>query len=61
MKNNIQFDYHQHYEKVLARREDLEKIKASDFLHYFSELIIKHSNQIEDKMKSRSEGSYNGV
>lgn len=61
MKKNIQLDYNQHYEKVLATKEDLEKIKATDFLHYFSDLIIKYSNQVEDKMKSRKEGSYNGV
>ncbi|WP_176483794.1 hypothetical protein [Bacillus sp. FJAT-45066] len=52
MKKNIQLDYNQHYETVLATKEDLEKIKANDFLHYFSDLIIKYSNQMEDKMKN---------
>jgi hypothetical protein len=61
MKTNIQLDYNQHYKSVLATKEDLEKIKAIDFLHYFSDLVIKYSNQIEDKMKSRSEDSYYGI
>ncbi|WP_096271307.1 hypothetical protein [Paucisalibacillus globulus] len=61
MKNNNQLDYTKHYESVLATKDDMEKIKASDFLHYFSELIIKYSNQIENKMKNRNEGTYNGV
>ena len=61
MKKNIQLDYNQHYKTVLATKEDLKKIKANDFLHYFSDLIIKYSNQMEDKMKSRSEESCNGV
>ncbi|MBT2683370.1 hypothetical protein [Bacillus sp. ISL-37] len=61
MKESLQLDYNQHYEKVLATNEESEKIKAADFLHYFSDLIIKYSNQIEDKMKSRSEDSCNGV
>lgn len=55
MKENLELDYNQHYEKVLATKEDLEKIKASDFLHYFSDLIIKYSNEIEHRMKSKSE------
>lgn len=58
MKKHIQLECNQHYKSVLATKEDLEKIKATDFLYYFSDLIIKYSNQIEDKMKSRSEESY---
>jgi hypothetical protein len=57
MKDNLELDYNQHYEKILATKEELEKIKASDFLQYFSDLIIKYSNQIEDKMKCKSEES----
>jgi hypothetical protein len=57
MKKNIQLDYNQHYESVLTNEEDLEKVKASDFLHYFSDLIIKHSNQIEKLLRSKSEES----
>ena len=61
MKKNSQLDYNQHYEKVLATKEDLVQIKASDFLHYYADLIVKYSNQMENKMKSRSEESYHGV
>jgi hypothetical protein len=61
MKKNIQIDYNQHYESVLTTNEDLEKIKASDFLHYFSDLIIKYSNQIEEKIRNKGEDSYNGA
>lgn len=57
MKKNIQIDYNQHYESVLTTEEDLEKVKASDFLHYFSDLIIKYSPQIEMNLKSKSEES----
>jgi len=55
MKNNIQIDYNEHYESVLTTKEDLEKVKASDFVHYFTDLIIKYSNQIEMNLKSNSE------
>lgn len=61
MKKNIQIDYNQHYETALVSQEDMEKIKASDFLHYFSDLIIKYSSQIENKMKNKNEGTYSGV
>jgi predicted solute-binding protein len=57
MKKNTQVDYNQHYESVLATEEDLEKVKASDFLHYFSDLIIKYSHQIELQLRSESEES----
>ena len=57
MKENLELDYNKHYEKILATKEELAKIKASDFLHYFSDLIIKYSNQIEEKMKCKSEES----
>jgi hypothetical protein len=55
MKKNIQVDYNQHYESVLTTEEDLEKVKALDFLHYFSDLIIKYSHQIEMNLRSKSE------
>lgn len=62
MKNKMQLDYNQHYAKLLATENDLKEIKATDFLNYFGELIIKYSNQMEDKMQRRSEGScYHGV
>jgi hypothetical protein len=57
MKKNIQVDYNQHYKAALMGKGDLEKIKASDFLHYFSDLIIKHSHQLEINLKSKSEES----
>lgn len=57
MKKHIQVDYNQHYDSVLAVEEDLEKVKASDFLHCFAELIIKYSNQIETNLRSKSEES----
>jgi hypothetical protein len=57
MRRNIQVDYNQHYKSVLATEEDLNKVKASDFLHYFSDLIIKYSNQIEQQLTIESEES----
>ncbi|MFT4414521.1 hypothetical protein ACLM5H_11745 [Fredinandcohnia humi] len=57
MKENLELDYNQHYDKILATKEELKKIKASDFLQYFSDLIIKYSNQLEDKIKCKSEES----
>lgn len=61
MKKNIQIDYNQYYETALVRQEDLEKIKATDFLHYFSDLIIKYSSQIENQIKSKNEETYSGA
>jgi hypothetical protein len=55
MKKNIHVDYNKHYESVLTFEEDCEKIRASDFLHCFSDLIIKHSNQLEKLLRSKSE------
>lgn len=55
MKKNIQLDYKQHYESVLTTEVDLEEVKALDFLHCFSDLIIKYSNQIEMNLRSKSE------
>ncbi|SEP61739.1 hypothetical protein SAMN05216232_0366 [Virgibacillus subterraneus] len=60
MKKNIQLDYKQHYAKALATEDELKEIKAIDFLNYFGELIIKYSNQMENKMKSKREESCHG-
>lgn len=46
-KDLSSIDYNAHYDSLLVTKEDTGKIKASDFLHYFSELIIKYSNDIE--------------
>ena len=55
MKKNIPVDYNQHYRSVLTSEKDLEKVKASDFLHNFADLIIKYSSHIEKQLKKESE------
>jgi hypothetical protein len=55
MKRNILVDYNQHYRSVLTSEKDLEKVKASDFLHNFADLIIKYSSHIEKQLKKESE------
>ena len=55
MKRNIPVDYNQHYRSVLTSEKDLEKVKASDFLHNFADLIIKYSSHIEKQLKKESE------
>ncbi|WP_417898467.1 hypothetical protein ABN702_20550 [Bacillus haimaensis] len=54
MKKNRPVDYHQHYESVLTTERDLVKVKASDFLHNFSDLIIKYSSQIEEQLRNKT-------
>lgn len=49
MANN-KHDYNEYYETMLARKEDLHKIKAADFLSYYSDLIIKYSDSLETKV-----------
>ncbi|MEA3321470.1 MAG: hypothetical protein U9Q88_15780 [Bacillota bacterium] len=53
MKKNKPVDYHHHYESVLTTEQDLEKVKASDFLHNFSDLIIKYSSQLEEQLRNK--------
>ena len=60
MNKEVQLDYNQHYKNKLATKEELEKIRASDFLHFYSELIIKYSNQLEEKLRTESEEITNG-
>jgi hypothetical protein len=50
MARKIKPDYKQHYETILAKDKDLHKVQASDFLCYFSDLIIKYSNLLETKV-----------
>lgn len=50
MSKSIIHDYNQHYETTLAKKEDLHKIKAADFMSYFSNLIIKYANKLEEKV-----------
>jgi hypothetical protein len=57
MKRNIPVNYNQHYRSVLTSEKDLEKVKASDFLHNFADLIIKYSSHIEKQLKKESEES----
>ncbi|WP_214482843.1 hypothetical protein [Bacillus sp. SM2101] len=57
MKKNLQVDYNQHYKTTLVVDRDIEKIKASEFKYYFSELIIKYSYQLATNLKSKSEES----
>ncbi|MGD6870606.1 hypothetical protein ACQCU1_00275 [Sutcliffiella horikoshii] len=53
MARKIKPDYKQHYETILAKNEDLHKVQASDFLCYFSDLIIKYSNSLESKVGNK--------
>jgi hypothetical protein len=55
MKRNIPVEYNQHYRSVLTSEKDLEKVKASDFLHNFADLIIKYSSHIEKQLEKESE------
>lgn len=43
MKRENSTDYNTHYESILSIKKDQGKINASDFIHYISELIVKHS------------------
>ena len=49
MKNKDFLDYNAYYESILSTEEDEGKLNASDFIDYFSELIIKHSVTLEEK------------
>ncbi|SET23915.1 MULTISPECIES: hypothetical protein [Bacillaceae] len=59
MKKENKFDYNAHYESILAIEEDSGKIKASDFLEFLSDLIIKYSNDLEMKLLQGKEGTSN--
>ncbi|NRD77384.1 hypothetical protein HPT25_07710 [Bacillus sp. BRMEA1] len=50
MKKENSTDYNAHYASILSLEKEQGKINASDFLDYFSELIIKHSKTLEIKI-----------
>lgn len=50
MKNKDLLDYNAYYETILSPEDDEGKLNASDFIDYFSELIIKHSATLEKKI-----------
>lgn len=49
MKNKDLLNYNAYYETILSPEDDERKLNASDFIDYFSELIIKHSATLEKK------------
>jgi hypothetical protein len=49
MKNKDLLDYNAYYESILSTKDSEERLYASDFVNYFSELIIKHSPTLEKK------------
>lgn len=50
MKNRDLLDYNAYYESILSTEDSEGTLNASDFVNYFSELIIKHSTTLEMKM-----------
>lgn len=51
MKNKDLLDYNAYYESILSTKDSEERLYASDFVNYFSELIIKHSPTVYGKLK----------
>jgi hypothetical protein len=56
MKNTPVLDYSSQYDLFLATEHNIEKLKASDFLNLFSDLILKYETSITEKLIGKSEG-----
>ncbi|MBT2687276.1 hypothetical protein J7I93_03675 [Bacillus sp. ISL-47] len=49
MNRNINFDYTSHYESVLLTKDEIGKVKAAEFINFFSDLVLKYHDDIEKK------------
>lgn len=45
--------YEQHYEKLLATNNDLERIALAEFVNFTAELILKYESEIMEHFTRR--------
>ncbi|MUK88186.1 hypothetical protein GMD78_07240 [Ornithinibacillus sp. L9] len=52
MNENINFDHKSHYDSILKTKDEMGKVIAAEFLNYLSDLTLKYSDSINDRIKN---------
>lgn len=47
MKKDTSLDYNSYFESILTLEKEPQEIKATQFLHFLSDLVLKYKTNIE--------------